>query len=76
MTESPPSQRRKPWTEAMDQRLRELAAEGRSAEEAARQLERTREGVRGRAQVLGVRLTSSRRRWKPWYAPSHDTDRE
>lgn len=76
MTDPPLTQRRKPWTKAMDQHLRELAADGRSVEDAARLLERTREGVRGRAQILGIRLTSSRRRWKPWFAPSRAVEKE
>lgn len=76
MTEAPVSQRRRPWSEEHIARLRELAAEGRPAEDIARLLDRTREGVRGRAQALGIRIASSRRRLKPWYAPTRATTEE
>lgn len=70
MIDAPTSQRRRAWSADQDQRLRELAAENRPAEDIARLLERTREGVRGRAQILGVRIATSRRHLKPWYAPN------
>lgn len=72
----PPMSARTRWSSDEDQRLRALADERYPIDDIAQALGRTVEGVRGRAQKLGIRLTSARRSWRPRYVPPRSPDQE
>jgi len=51
---------RQPWTPADDERLRKLAAEGRSVATIAERLKRSESAVRRRAKDLGITLVKAK----------------